>query len=108
MFFSPEKMGSPVRKPAFGISVNSSLPGPVKQSVASPTVDPGVLSLIMARSHTFMEIDHEIISTAILLSLIQRRVVVSYKQEYVQEVLVNGLVKFAQEKVWLGELTVSA
>ena len=31
-----------------------------------------------------------------------RRVVVSYKQKYVHEVLV----KLAQEKVWLGELTV--
>ena len=31
------------------------------------TADPGVASLIMARSHTFAEIDHEIISTAILV-----------------------------------------
>ena len=36
-----------------------------------------------------------------------RRVVVSYKQKYVHKVLVNSLVKLAQEKVWLGELTVS-
>ena len=35
-----------------------------------------------------------------------RRVVVSYKRKYVHEVLVNRLFKFAQEKVWLGELTV--
>ena len=34
----------------------------------SLTADPGVVSLIPARSHTFMEIDHEIISTVILLS----------------------------------------
>ena len=34
---------------------------------ASLTADPGVLSLIPARSHTFVWIDHEIISTAILL-----------------------------------------
>ena len=33
----------------------------------SLTADPGVLSLIPARSNTFMEIDHEIISTVILL-----------------------------------------
>ena len=32
--------------------------------------------------------------------------VVSYKRKYVQEVLVNCLFKLAQEKVWLGELTV--
>ena len=39
----------------------------VVQSVTCLTADPGVASLIPARSHTFMEIDHEIISTAILL-----------------------------------------
>ena len=31
------------------------------------TADPGVSSSILSRSHTFMEIDHEIISWAILL-----------------------------------------
>ena len=35
------------------------------------SADPGLQSLIQARSHTFMEIDHEIISTVILLPLIQ-------------------------------------
>ena len=35
-----------------------------------------------------------------------RRVVVSYKGKYVLEVLVSPLFKLAQEKVWLGELTV--
>ena len=35
------------------------------------TADPGVASLIPALSHTFIEIDHEIISAAILLPLIQ-------------------------------------
>ena len=34
---------------------------------ASLTADPGVASLIPARSHTFVEIDHEIISMVILL-----------------------------------------
>ena len=34
---------------------------------ASLTADPGVASSILARSHTFVEIDQEIISTAILL-----------------------------------------
>ena len=44
------------------------------------TADPGVMSLIAAQSHTFVEIDHEIISTVILLpSYDSRRVVVSYK-----------------------------
>ena len=35
---------------------------------AKLTADPGVASSIPARSHTFVEIDHEIISTVILLS----------------------------------------
>ena len=34
---------------------------------ASLAADPGVASSIPARSHTFVEIDHEIISTVILL-----------------------------------------
>ena len=41
--------------------------GPVAQSVASSTEDPGVASFISAWPHTFVEIDHEIISRAILL-----------------------------------------
>ena len=44
------------------------------------TADPGVPSLIPARSHTFMEIDHGIIAMANLLPYADsRRVVVSYK-----------------------------
>ena len=61
----------------------------------------GVASSIPARSHTFLKIDHEMISTAILLpSADLKGVVVSYKRKYVHEVLVNHLVKDAQEKVW--------
>ena len=45
------------------------------------------------RSHTFKKIDREIISTVILLSLIE-----IYKQMYVHRELVNCLVKLAQEK----------
>ena len=68
----------------------------------------GVASSIPARYHTFVEIDHEMISTVILLLPLihSRRVVVSYKRKYVHELLVNRLFKPAQEKVWLGELTV--
>ena len=75
---------------------------------ASLTADPGVTSLIRARSHTFVEIDHEIISTVILLTSADhsRRVVFSYKGKYVHKVLVNCLFKLAKEKVLLGELTV--
>ena len=94
-----------------------SIPGRVAQSVtclatdACLTADPGVVSSIRARSHTFVEIDHEIISTVILLpsadSLIHsRRVVASYKRKYVHKLLVNRLFKPAQENVCLGELTV--
>ena len=35
------------------------------------TADPGVTSLTLAGSHTFLEIDHEIISIAILLPVCQ-------------------------------------
>ena len=54
-------------------------------------------SWIPARSHTVVVIDHEIISTVILLNH-SRRVVVSYKPKCVHEVLVNCLFKHAQEK----------
>ena len=67
------------------------------------TVDPGVVSYIQVWSHTFVVIDHEVISTFILLPSVDsfRRVVVSYKHE----LLVIRLFKLAQEKVWLCELT---
>ena len=42
------------------------IPGLLAQSVTY-CADPGVASLIPAQSHTFGEIDHEIISTVILL-----------------------------------------
>ena len=51
----------------------STMPGRVAQSVtclatdACLTADPGFVSSIPARSHTFVEIDHEIISSVILL-----------------------------------------
>ena len=63
------------RQPLFLLYTNhvKSKPGRVAQSVtclatdACLTADPGVASSIPARSHTFVEIDHEIISTVILL-----------------------------------------
>ena len=56
-----------------------------------------------------VEINHEIIllSFSALSLNHSRRVVVNYKRKYVQEVLVNRLFKFAQEKMWLGELTMT-
>ena len=85
------------------------VPGRVAQSLtclatdACLTADSGVASLILVRSHTFVEIDHEMISTVILLPSTD-----SFKKgcSYVHELLVNRLFKPAQEKVWLGELTV--
>ena len=57
----------------FYICVNFNEPGREAQSVtclatdACLTADPGLVSSIPAQSHTFVEIDHEIISTVILL-----------------------------------------
>ena len=53
--------------------IHCGIPGRVAQSVTCLatdtclTADPGVASSIPARSHTFVEIDHEIVSTVILL-----------------------------------------
>ena len=63
------------------------------------------MSSIPARSHTFMENDHELITRVILLHSADSFkkgccLFVSYKQRYVQEVLVKHLLKLAQEKVW--------
>ena len=61
------------------------LPGSAAQSVtclatdASLAADPGVTSSIPAPSHTFVEIDYEIISTVILLHSVE-----SFKKECYQ------------------------
>ena len=69
-------------------------------SAVSSVSDYRTRSLVPAQSDTFMKIYHEIISTVILLlPLIQEN-----KRNYVHEILVNHLVKFAQEKVRLGQL----
>ena len=59
-----------------------------------------------------MKTDNEIISTVVFPpSVDSRTVIVIYKRKYVHEVQVEVqvevLVKLAQEKVWLGELSVS-
>ena len=66
----------------------------------SLTAVTGVASSIPAWFHTFVEIDHEIISTVILLPSAEsfKNIVVSYKLKYVHEILVNCLLKLAQEK----------
>ena len=74
---------------------------------AGLTADPGVVSSIPARLHTFVGNDHEIISMVILLPSAE-----SFKKGcctakmYVHKVMVTCFFKLAQEKVWLGELTV--
>ena len=100
------------RKLKFG-NLIASLPGRVAQSVtwlatdACLTAYPGVASSIPARSHTFVEIDYEIISTVIRLPSAESfKKGCCYKRKYVHKLLVNRLFKPVQEKVWLGELTV--
>ena len=55
------------------------------------TAYPGVASSIAAWPHTFVEIDHEIISTVILLPSADafKKFFVSYKRKYVHKLLVN-------------------
>ena len=88
-------------KGTFPYAHKTNVPGHVAQLVTCLTTDTcltadlAVASSIPAWSHTFVEIDHELISTAILLlSADSRRVVV----KYVHEVLVNRFVKVAQEE----------
>ena len=113
--FNSKTWGSCIKHlPLKNCSHNLTVPGRVAQLVtclatdACLTADPVVASSIPVRPHTFVEIDHEMISTVILLLPLihSRRVVVSYKRKYVHELLLNRLFKAAQEKVWLGELTV--
>ena len=60
-------------QPKYSKIVNIFVPGRVAQSVtclatdACLTANPGVASSIPVRSHSFVEIDHEMISTVILL-----------------------------------------
>ena len=90
------------------------LPGRAAQSVtclatdACLTADPGVASSIPARYHTFVEIDHEIISTVILLPSADlfKKGCCQLQAKVCHKLLVNPLLKPAQEKVWLSELTV--
>ena len=71
--------------------------GPHSTVVLSPTADPGIQSSIPTWYHTFVEIQinnfygHSPPADS-------RGVIVSYKGKYKHEVLVNNLVKLAQEK----------
>ena len=86
------------------------IPGRLAQSVtclttdACLTADPGVVSLIPARFHTFMEIDYEIISKVIILPFAD-----SFKKGCCQlkgKVCATACSSLLRKKVWLGELTV--
>ena len=70
----------------------------IAQSVTSLTADPGVSSSILARSHIFLKVDHKIISTVILLLPLIQEGLSATSEKYVHELLVNEIVKLAQEK----------
>ena len=82
------------------------IPGRAAQSVTclvtdgKLTADPGVASSIPVRSHTFVEIDHEIISTAILLPSAESfmKGCCQLQANVCARLLVNCLFKLAQEK----------
>ena len=67
---------------------------------AKLTADQGVASSIPARSHTFVEIDHEIISTVILLPSAESfmKGCCQFQAKVCARLLVNCLFKLAQEK----------
>ena len=85
---------------------SSLVPGRVAQSVmclvtdAKLTADPGVASSIPAWSHTFVEIDHEIVSTVILLPSAESfmKGCCQIQAKVCARLLVNCLFKLAQEK----------
>ena len=93
-----------VLKTNFGLFESG--PGRVAQSItclvtdAKLTADPGVVSSIPARSHTFVEIDHEIISTVILLPSAESfmKGCCQLQANVCARLLVNCLFKLAQEK----------
>ena len=75
---------------SFNIFLSFYLPGRVARD-ASLTAYPGVVSSIPAQSHTFVEIDREIISTVILLPF----------AEIIQEGLLSVTSESMCTKYWL-------
>ena len=88
--------------------------GRVAQSVtclatdACLTADPGVASSIPARYHTFVEIDHEIISTVILLpsAVLFKKGCCQLQAKVCAQITGYSLAQACPGKVWLSELTV--
>ena len=73
--------------------------GPEVQLVKSPIADPGVVSEILVRSHSFVEIAHEIFSKVILLLwLIQGELVPVTSESKFTKYWLTAKPKLAQEK----------
>ena len=72
------------------------------------TADQGVASSIQARSHNYVEIDHDNFygHSPPFHWNIQKGLLSVTRKKYVHELLVYRLFKLAKERVWLGELTV--
>ena len=90
----------------FTLPLSRSVSAQVAKSVtclvtdAKLTEDPGVASSILAWSHTFVEIDHEIISTVILLPSAESfmKGCCQLQAKVCARLLVNCLFKLAREK----------
>ena len=86
----------------------SNIPGFVAQSVtclatdACLTADPGVTSSFPAGSHTFVEIDHEIISTFMLFPSPEsfKKGCCQLQTKLCAQSTGYGLFKYARAKVW--------
>ena len=96
------------------MSITGLMPGRVAQSLACLatdaclTADPGVASSIPVRSHTFVEIDHEIISTVILLPSADlfKKGCCQLQSESMCTNYWLTVCSSLPRKVWLGEVTV--
>ena len=69
------------------------------------TAVPGVGSSILVLFQTFVEFDHDIIYSVILL--IQKKLLLVTCERMCTKDWFYRLVKLAQEKVWLDEMTIS-
>ena len=82
--------------------------GLVAQSVASLIADPGVMGLIPAWPHTFMEIDREIFSMVILLPLIQEGLLSVTSESICTEYLLVAQSKlYRKSVVRLSDMTIA-
>ena len=83
-------------------------PGLIAQSVARLIADPGVVSLIPARSHTFVEIDNEIFSMDILLlPLIQEGLVSVISESMCTKYWLNAKSSLPRKKCGYVNITIA-